>query len=193
MKLAWFLKRGVQLFFYRLRTQGLYLTLLWLYGRGIPILTGIPIMKYSQITPEIYVGPQYRQAGKERLEKLGINGSINLRIEFDDRIHGLALKEHCYLPVINDHAPSIEQLEQGVAFAQQIIAERGKVYIHCQGGLGRAPTMAVAYFISQGLTINDAVKLIKRTRPFIEIKPSQLAQLKLFEEVHGATRDVNYP
>lgn len=183
MKLFWFVKRGITLFFYRLRTQGLYLTMLWLYGRGLPILTGIPIMKYSHITPEIYVGPQYRQAGKSRLEKLGITGSVNLRIEFDDQPHGLALKEYCYIPVINDHAPTIEQLEQGVAFMQRIIANGGKVYIHCQGGLGRAPTMAAAYFIRQGYKLNEAVKLIKQTRPFIEIKPSQIAQLQQFESM----------
>jgi len=181
IKLLRFLHRGVSRFLHRLRTQGLRLTLTWLYGRGTPIITGIPIMKYSRITPEIYVGPQYREVGKRRLEQLGITGSVNLRSEFDDRIHGLALQEYCYIPIINDHAPTLEQLNQGIAFVRRIIAERGKVYIHCRSGLGRAPTMAAAYFISQGFTISEAVRLIQQVRPFIEIKPTQMEQLKHFE------------
>ena len=55
-------------------------------------------MRYSQITPEIYVGSQYSQAGKRKLKQFGINGSVNLRIEFDDAVHGLDLEEYCYLP-----------------------------------------------------------------------------------------------
>ncbi len=189
MRLLRFLKKGFGLFLYRLRTQGLRLALIWLYGRGTPIITGIPIMKYSQITPEIYVGPQYREAGKRRLEQLGITGSVNLRIEFDDRVHGLSLREYCYIPIINDHAPTLAQLSQGVAFVRWIVAEKGKVYIHCQGGLGRAPTMAAAYFISQGFTLNEAVRLIKQVRPFIEIKPSQMEQLERFEAMQRSQQE----
>jgi len=156
-------------------------TLLWLYGRGIPLITGIPLMKYSQITSEIYVGPQYRRAGKYRLEKFGITGTVNLRFEFDDSLHGLSLKDYCYLPVINDCAPTLEQLNNGVTFIRQVIAKGGKVYIHCQGGLSRAPTMAAAYFINQGFSLKEAVELIQHIRPFIEIKSIQMEQLKYFE------------
>ncbi len=111
-----------------------------------------------------------------------------MRIEFDDRIRDLALKEHCYIPIVNDHAPTLEQLNQGIAFVRRVIAEKGKVYIHCQGGLGRAPTMAAAYFISQGLTVGEAIRLIQRVRPFIEIKPAQMEQLRRFEAMRLGDR-----
>lgn len=180
-KLLHFFQKGFSLFRHRLRTQDLRPTLIWLYGRGIPLITGIPIMKYSQITPEIYVGPSYRAVGKRRLEQFGISGSVNLQFEFDDRLHGLALKDYCYLPVINNCAPTIEQLTAGVTFIQQVLAAGGKVYIHCQGGISRAPTMAAAYFIIQGFTLNEAIRLIQRVRPFIDIKPVQLEQLERFD------------
>ena len=41
-------------------------------------------------------------------------------------------------------------LLEGTAFAERIVNAGGKVYIHCAGGIGRAPTMAAAYFMSQG-------------------------------------------
>jgi protein-tyrosine phosphatase len=65
-----------------------------------------------------------------------------------------------------------------------VIDSGGKVYIHCAGGVGRAPTLATAYFITQGMTFDEAVALIRRTRPFINIMPPQFAQLKQFETLH---------
>jgi protein-tyrosine phosphatase len=175
------IKKGLDILVYRLHTQGVGVTLIWIYGRGIPFITGVPILKYSRITPQIYVGPQYRQAGKRKLEQSGINGDVNLRIEFDDAAHGLALENYCHLPTVDDTAPTLDHLQQGVAFIRQVTSAGGKVYIHCAGGVGRAPTMAAAYFISQGLSLEDALILIKKTRPFIKITPEQMEQLERFE------------
>lgn len=189
-KLVKFIKKGFDILFYRLREQGPKTTMVWVYGRGVPKLTGVPTMQYSQITPDIFVGPQYGPAGKRKLQGLGINAGVNLRIEFDDAAHNLALTEYCYLPTIDDDAPSMEDLHRGVAFIQRIIDEGGKVYIHCAGGVGRAPTMAAAYFISQGRTLTEALTLIKKARPFIKIMPPQMAQLKRFETIQHKNNPV---
>jgi len=165
----------------RLRTQGLRTTLAWLYGRGVPKLTGVPLLRFSQITPQVLVGGQYRGRGKRKLEALGITGVVNLRAESDDAARGLALAEYCYLPTVDDGAPTLEHLAEGAAFIGRVTRNGGKVYIHCAGGVGRAPTMAAAYFITQGMTLDEALALIRRTRPFIRIMPPQMAQLQRFE------------
>lgn len=165
----------------RLRTQGLRTTLVWVYGRGVPKLTGVPLVRFSQITPQVFVGGQYGQRGKRKLEALGVTGGVSLRSEFDDAARGLALAEYCYLPTIDDDAPTLEHLAAGAAFIERVTRNGGKVYIHCAGGVGRAPTMAAAYFITQGMTLDEAIGLIKRARPFIYIMPPQMAQLKRFE------------
>ena len=162
----------------RLRTQGLRHTLIWLYARGMPLITGVPLLKYSQVTPQIFVGPQYRRAGKRTLETAGIHYNVNMRIEYDDAAHGLALQHYCHVPTIDDTAPTLEQLERGVTFIEQAIAADGKVYIHCAGGIGRAPSMAAAYFISQGIALEHAIAMIKQARPFVRFMPSQLDQLQ---------------
>jgi predicted protein tyrosine phosphatase len=179
------LKKASNIIVRRLREQGVGITLIWLYGRGIPLITGIPIMKYSEITPHLYIGAQYNQRGKRKLEQEGIKHDVNLRIEFDDAAHDLALEHYCYLPTIDDDAPTMQHLKQGAAFIEQAINNGEKVYIHCAGGIGRAPTMAAAYFISQGMSLDEAIALIKKSRPFIKIMPPQLAQLKHFEEGRG--------
>jgi hypothetical protein len=181
LKLLNYLGKGFRIVTHRLRTQGLRTTLLWLYARGIPKLTGVPLRRYSAVTPAVYVGPQYGRRGKRVLETWGITGVVNLRIEFDDAAHGLALAEYCHLPTIDDAAISLDHLRQGVTFIERVVQAGGKVYIHCAGGVGRAPTMAAAYFISQGKTLDEALALIRAARPFINIMPPQMARLKEFE------------
>ncbi len=190
LKLA---RKGLSIAIDRLRTQGWRVTLLWAYARGLPKLTGIPILKYSRITPQIFVGPQYRRAGKRHLEEAGITAGLNLRTEFDDAAHGLALARYCHLPTVDDDAPSLEHLQQGVAFIQQVIAGGGKVYIHCAGGVGRAPTMAAAYFLSQGMNLNEALSLLRRTRPFIRLTPPQMARLREFERLYAPSPQPETP
>jgi protein-tyrosine phosphatase len=112
---------------------------------------------------------------------MGINGSVNMRIEFDDAAHGLSLEHYCHLPTVDDHAPALDDLQQGVAFIHKVTADGGKVYIHCGGGIGRAPTMAAAYFISRGLKLDEAIGLIKKSRPFVRMMPAQMEQLRRFE------------
>ncbi len=184
-KLVRFAEKGTRILVDRLRRQGLRVTLIWIYGRGLSKLTGIPLVRFSRITPEVWVGGQYGKLGKRRLERAGITGVVNLRTEFDDAAHGLALEHYCHLPTIDDDAPTLEHLQQGVDFMQRVITDGGKVYVHCAGGVGRAPTLAAAYFITQGYTLDEAVAMITRTRPFIRIMPPQWDQLKQFEALHS--------
>ncbi|MBN1678974.1 MAG: dual specificity protein phosphatase family protein [Anaerolineae bacterium] len=177
-------RKGIRIVNHRLRTQGLRTTLIWIYGRGVPKLTGVPLLRYSRITPTVYVGPQYGQRGKRRLENAGIHAGVNLRTEFDDAVHGLALAHYCHLPTEDDTAPTIEHLDEGVAFMQRMIADGQKVYIHCAGGVGRAPTLAAAYFIREGVTLDAALDLIRQARPFIFITPPQMACLREYEATY---------
>ncbi len=171
----------VSILFFRLRTQGVRTTLHWLYGRVLPAFTGVPVIKYSRISPQVFVGSQHRALGKRRLESLGVTHCLNMRIEFDDAEHGLALDDYCNLPTVDDTEPTLEHLEKGVAFIRNALSNGGKVYIHCAGGVGRAPTMAAAYFVSTGTSLEDAVALIKKARPFVNVLPVQMDQLRSFE------------
>ena len=169
------------IFVQRLRRDGLRISLLWLYGRGIPAVTGVPMIGNSLVAPGVLVGPQYRRNGLQRLAEMGVRYCINMRIEYDDAEHGLAPEHYCYLPTVDDEAPTLDQLRRGVEFVEGAVSAGESVYIHCGGGVGRAPTMAAAYFISRGYSLDDAVALIRETRPFIHIMPPQLDQLRRFE------------
>ena len=176
-----FVKNGVRILARRLRRQGLRTTLIWAYGRGVPYLTGTPILKYSRVTPLVYVGPQFRKSGRSMLQKKGFRNLVNMRIEFDDAEHGLELESYCHLPTVDDTAISMEHLSRGIESIRGAVDQGEKVYIHCSAGVGRAPTLALAYFISEGMTLADALSLVKRARPFIYIMPPQMELLRAFE------------
>lgn len=175
----------------RIGEQGLWVTLLWLYGRGLPAITGVPLLQFSRVTDHLYVGPQYREKGLKLLEKEGIHAVVNLRIEKDDAALGLAPQKYCYLPTIDDEAPSMEHLHEGISFIAREIQAGGKVYIHCGAGVGRAPTMAAAYLISTGIPLDDALTMIKKVRPFVYIMPVQMKQLRHLESVLNAQKDTS--
>lgn len=173
--------KGFHILGRRFREDGAWVTIQWIFARGLPYLTGIPTYRYSQITPDLYVGPQHRANALPSMRARGITATVNMRIEHDDAEHGETLDEYCYLPTVDDTDPSMAHLEEGVAFITRVIAEGGKVYIHCAGGIGRAPTMAAAYFVSTGMSLDEAVALIKKTRPFINIMPPQWDVLREYE------------
>lgn len=181
-------KIGLRKLLYRIRRQGLCIAL----TRTFSETTGIPLVRSSRVTPEIYVGPQHGTVGRRRLKQSGVNGIVNMRSEFDDAKRGLALEHYCHLPTDEFEAPSLKHLYQGVAFIAQIVSQGGKVYIHCREGVSRAPTMAVAYFVSQGMKLDEAVDLVEGSRPFINILPVQMEQLRHFEKSWGQTRCPRY-
>ena len=116
-----------------------------------------------------------------KLLRNGIRAGLNLRVEFDDADFGLAMPRYCHLPTIDDTPPSLDHLHQGIDFIDQAVKAGEKVYIHCAGGIGRAPTMAAAYFMSEGDDLTIALNRIRAVRPFIRIMPTQMEQLKRLE------------
>lgn len=176
-----FFRKGARILRNRLRTHGVKTTAIWVYGRGIAKLTGVPPLRFSRVTPNLYVGPQYSARGMAHLTKHGVTAGVNLRVEYDDAAHGLAFAKYCHLPTIDDDAPTLEHLAQGAAFIREEIDAGGTVYIHCAGGIGRAPTMAAAYLIETGMTTDEALAAIRKPRPFILLTPAQLEQLRAYE------------
>ncbi len=171
---------GLLILWQRLTKQGVRVTAWWAADHAVRIASGAPIRRVSEITPQLHVGGQYRRRGWPRLESRGITAVVNMRVEVDDVRLGIAPERYLYLPVVDDHAPSLEQLREGVDFVTDEIARGGSVYIHCGSGIGRAATMAAAYLISTGLTKEEAWASIRLVRPFIRPTTAQVEQIERF-------------
>jgi hypothetical protein len=180
MKLLSKIARGIHILWSRLTRQGMRVTALWAADHAVRIVTGAPIRRVSQITPQLHVGGQYRRRGWPRLAARGITAVVNVRIEFDDNDAGIAPPRYLPLPTVDDEPPTLEQLRAGVGFIAEEIAQGSGVYVHCGAGVGRAATVAAAYLVSTGLTPDQAWVRIREVRPFIRPKPAQVAQVERF-------------
>lgn len=186
MKLIRLALKGLRIFLWRLRHHGLWVTFVWAWARLYLWIVGRPVLRYCRITPELYVGGQMNARGWRWLAARGLTADVNMRSEFDDATYDLGPDGYLWLPTDDDHAPTPDQLRQGVAFIQQAIEGGGRVYVHCAGGVGRAPTMAAAYLVSTGSTPDQAWALIRQSRPFVKPTPVQMAALEQFaSEVAG--------
>jgi dual specificity MAP kinase phosphatase len=146
------------------------------------LLLGVPRLKRSQITTHLFLGGQYNLNGLKKLRQMGITGIVNMRIHSiykEAHYEGFA---YLHLPTVDNKAPTLEDLIRGANFIEAEIERKGKVYIHCRQGLGRGPSMAIAYLLKIGTTYEDALKLVKRVRPFINPRPSQVERLKELEQ-----------
>jgi len=144
---------------------------------------GVSRRRHSEITPQLHVGGQHSGTGYERLIERGITAIVNMREEkYSDAKKGIGGERHLHLPTLDHTPPSIEDLIRGVAFiSREIEQHKGRVYIHCRAGIGRAPSMAAAYLISTGMTREEALRFIKQSRPFISLNQNQRRALDEFE------------
>ena len=148
-----------------------------IYRKG----TGAPYWKLSKVTPQLYVGGQhYPQGYPEMLEK-GITGIVNMREDYHSDIEkGIAGRRHLHLATRDNTPPKVDDLVRGVEFIRDEIHNGGQVYVHCGVGVGRAPTMAAAYLVTTGLSPSEALRKIRKVRPFIHLTGTQKHVLNEF-------------
>ncbi len=152
-----------------------------LYDQLYRKTTGAPPPRLCRVLPQLYVGGQQYRRGLRRMTAQGITAVVNMReAQHDDAASGAAPPHYLHLPTVDNTPPTLDDLRHGVAFITQEIAQGGTVYIHCGVGVGRAPTMAAAYLVSTGMSIDDALAAIRRVRPFIWLNGKQRRQLETF-------------
>ncbi|MDB5087682.1 MAG: Dual specificity phosphatase, catalytic domain [Mucilaginibacter sp.] len=161
--------------------KGTGLVLDYMYDNAHRIITGLPRLNRSQITAHLFLGSQYNLLGLKKLKALGVTAIVNMRThnDYSDAEHeGI---KYLHLPTVDNTPPPLDVLLKGADFIDNEIKNNGIVYVHCRQGLGRGPTMAMAYLIKTGLTFEDAYAMIKKVRVFINPRPGQVARLKELE------------
>jgi hypothetical protein len=96
----------------------------------------------------------------------GINAIINLCHEFSD-LHELEEQagfEVYYLPIDDECAPGMDELEKGLQWLDEAIYLKKKVLVHCRFGQGRTGTITSAYLLRRGLGMKLTKKELKKTR-----------------------------
>jgi len=107
-------------------------------------------------------GPAYMEWDMARLRKMGYAVVVSLEC---DRLNTFEIEdagfEHKKICVEDFTSPTLEQIEEFVAFVDGKIREGKKVLVHCFAGRGRTGTMLAAYLIHKGMSSEAAIREIR--------------------------------
>ena len=70
-----------------------------------------------------------------------------------------------HVPVEDMEAPTQEQLDKCISVIQRANDHNLGVVVHCSAGLGRTGVILACYFVSRGLTAQNAISKVRRLRP----------------------------
>ena len=133
-------------------------------------------MNLSWITPTLAIGGCL---GSDQLERLRLDHAIaavvDLRSEARDDAGILRRQsiDFLHLPTDDHAAVSKRMLDMGVAFVSRHIAADGRTLVHCEHGIGRSATLALAVLVAHGWTPLDALTLAKDRRERVSPSPAQ--------------------
>lgn len=128
-------------------------------------LLGTP-REFDWLTDELALGGCFAPETVSELHAQGIRAIVDLRAEDCDsdaalRAAGIDL---LHLPTPDLEPATREDLEVGVAFVRDRIANGEKVLIHCQHGIGRSALLALCVLVDQGWRPLDALAHAKEKR-----------------------------
>lgn len=148
-----------------------------------------PSLRYSHVAPGVYLGGKYPGSAYKTFTEWGITGIISMRTSLSSSVPiGIDL---LHLPTRDWQPPSLTDLSKGVDFIRHNAEKGGAVYIHCQLGEGRGPTMAAAYLISKGLNVDEAIEQLIKYRPFVQPNAAQQKRLAEWQEQYNQALQKN--
>lgn len=116
----------------------------------------------------------------ERLKEEGITADISLE---EDRLDApFGVEFYVWMPIKNNTAPTQDKLNFGVSALEKLVSLKKRIYVHCQNGHGRAPTLVAAYLIRQGKSPDEAIAFVKAKRPSIHLEETQKEALTEFSQ-----------
>ncbi len=158
-----------------------YPTLCWnmLLGRWLKVRNW-----WDEIDENIVIGALPFASDVEKLAALGISGVVNTCQEYAgpvaeyDRFEIQQLR----VPTIDFTHPTLESIQRSVQFIADQVDAGGKVYVHCKAGRARSATVVVCWLIRQGMTREEAQKLLLEKRPHANPRIYQRPVVIQFDE-----------
>ena len=167
--------RSIRLFFARAGISSFKVAI----QRSLEESLGIPFTNQVGRHSQVILGPQISRIGKFKLKCQGVDSSISLQSEFNDSMHGLSFPRFLHLPCEEYSTLSDSQLIEGVITLRKWVAGGSKVYIHCREGISRAAYLGIAYEVSNGKSIEEAISICRLQRSFINPLPNQIKSIQM--------------
>lgn len=162
----------------------------WIRARRAKRLTH----DFGRVAPWLLVGPVLERSGYAELAEHGVTHILDLRSENSDDLETMRALDFAWrrVPIEDRAAPTSEQLAEINAWLDHT-AEQPVLYVHCEGGLGRSPTVAIALLMQRGFTRVEAHRFMLAARPMASPTPEQDAWLTTLEDELEALADKDKP
>jgi len=116
----------------------------------------------------------------EKLSKSGITAILDLREEEpDEKTNRLNLK-YLKIGIPDGSIPTSNQISKIIKWVKERRDNNDIVFIHCNLGRGRATLVTILCQISEGMSFEQAITLVKKRR-FVYLNKNQLKCVKNFE------------
>jgi protein-tyrosine phosphatase len=134
----------------------------------------------SRITEHLYIGGELGPDNWKALTREGVSVVVNMQRERQDHFRSSqSVEAYLWLPVTDGWAPSMAQLQMGVAFVHEAVVSGKGVLVHCQAGQGRGPLLCACYLLEQGFSMEDSLSRVTGVRPHVQLSLEQ--QIRLHE------------
>ncbi len=138
--------------------------------------TNMAFLEITKINNYLYLGSyDHALTQSDDFKKLNIDVIINCaskEVIYNDNMHklykiiNLPLEDDCY-------ASLLESLDIANEMIHKYLQLKKKIYIHCINGISRSPAILIFYLMShKKYTFDNALKLLKKKRPMIDINPN---------------------
>ncbi|MBX3420295.1 MAG: dual specificity protein phosphatase family protein [Pirellulaceae bacterium] len=152
----------------RLLARAVYYPTLWhniVLGRWLKLRHW-----WDRVDPHCILGAVPLRGDPQCLSELGVTGVVNMCDEYagpESEYQRLGIQQ-LWLPTIDFHHPSAEQVQRGAEFIQQHKQRGGQVYVHCKAGRARSATIVLWWLVKYGgLTPQQAQQQLQQARPHV--------------------------
>lgn len=133
---------------------------------------------YAKVADNLYFG---RQLVMREISSIEFHAVLDLAGEMTECSSLRKLSQYLSSPILDATAPTLSQLQQTVAWIEQMSAQ-GVVYVHCALGHGRSACVVIAYLLWKGEigSIKEGVLRLRKLRSGVGLEPCQRRALEDF-------------